>query len=466
MLIMKNYLFIILVINAIALAVLGNHGPTTTHEALGLFAMANIADSQSVVLPEAFGQYPEAVSIGEGKYLAPQPLWQQFGGSIVYKVSKVFFGVDRNWAGLQKFYRIVSYLGNLIASTILILLFARALNVKGVRGKEVLLMLVPLAFFSLVFTAGMVLQVHLFVAALCFWALHEINNGVYRINRDLPFRNSFIFTGVLLAFAGCLSIPAIGVGVGFLAMFITQKDSRFSRSAVNMIIGGLIPIILTIIFIAIYSKQIGGFIPPWPEAVVRGDDSPGTVIRYFFNSTVGFNGFFLYSPLALVGVISLIKRMNHFQKLAEKKKKLDHYARGQSLIAMSVYWGGILSLVLFWLAALMNGVPPQFAPEHLEMLSVKIGGDSVGLEANLRNYGTMQLLFLLPLLHHFNLHIFKERPFAKFKLFYHEVVRVGGLVALVGLATPAGGYLVPFIWALSQIALTMTTYWPRGTLLW
>ena len=463
---MKNYLFIILVINAVALAVLGNHGPSTTYEALGLFAMANIADSQQVVLPEAFGQYPEAVKIEDNKYLAPQPLWQQIGGSIAYKIAKVFFGVDRNWAGLQKFYRVVSYFGNLIASTILILLFARALAVKGVRGKEVLLMLVPLAFFSLVFTAGMTLQVHLFVAALCFWALHEINNGVYRINRDLPFRNSFIFTGVLLAFAGCLSIPAIGVGIGFLAMFITQKDSRFSRAAFNMIVGALVPIILTVIFIAIYSKQTGGFIPPWPEAVVRGDDSPGAVLRYFFNSTIGFNGFFLYSPLALVGVISLAKRMNHFQKLAERKKKLDHYARGQSLIAMSVYWGGILSLVLFWLAALMNGVPPKFAPEHLQMLSVKIGGDSVGLEANLRNYGTMQLLFLLPLLHHFNLHIFKERPFAQFKVFYHEVVRVGGLVAIVGLASPAGGYLVPFVWSLNQIALSVTSYFPMGTLLW
>jgi len=463
---MKRQLIIILVINAIALAVLGNHGPTTTREALGLFAMANIADSRTVVLPSAFGHYQEAVKIDNDKYLAPQPLWQQIGGSISYEIAKVFFGVEHDWDGLRRFYRIASYLGNLIASTMLIILFARALEVKGVRGKEILLMLVPLAFFSLVFTAGMVLQVHLFVAALCFWALHEINTGVYRINRDLPSWKSFILAGVLLAFAGCLSIPAIGVGVGFLAMFITQKDKRFARAVVNMIVGALIPIILTAIVIAIFSKQVGGFIPPWPEAVVRGDDSPGAVIRYFFHSTIGFNGFFLYCPLALIGVLSLVKRLNHFQRLAEKKKKLDHYARGQSLIAMSVYWGGILSLVLFWLAALMNGIPPNFTPEHLQMASIKIGGSSIALASNLRSYGTMQLLFLLPLLHHFNLHIFKERPFAKFKVFYHEAVRIGALVAIVGLASPAGGYLVPFIWSLNQIALSVTSYFPMGTLLW
>jgi len=433
---------------------------------LGLFAMANIADNQQVILPEAFGNYHEAIEVDKGKYLAPQPLLQQVGGSISYKIAKVFFGVDRNWEGLRKFYRIASYLGNLIASTILIILFSKALAVKGLRENEALLLLIPLAFFSLAFTAGMVLQVHLFVAALCFWALHCVNNGVYQLNRDLPHRKDFMFAGGFLAFAACLSFPVIGLAAGFLVIFLTQKDLKFNRVALDMILGAVGPVIITVVFITIYSRQAGIFIPPWPEAAIISDASPATVMKYFWHSTVGLNGFFVYSPLATLGVVSLFKRLNHFQSLTQRRKNLDRYAKGQYLIASSVYWGGILSLVFFWLETLINGVEPVFNPEHLQRSIINLGGDEIALESYLRSYGTLSLLFLLPVLHYFNLHIFKEKPFKNFKFFYHEVVRVGALIAIVGLGSPAGGYLVPFIWSLNQIAMTVTHYFPQGTLLW
>ena len=462
----NRHLIIILLINAIALAVIGNRGPTNTREMLGLFAMANIADNQQVVLPEAFGAYSEAIEIDKGKYLAPQPLLQQVGGSISYKLARVFFGVDQDWEGLQKFYRIASYLGNLFASTILIILFSKALSVKGIRGKNALLLLIPLAFFSLVFTAGMILQVHLFVAALCFWALHCVNNGVYLLNRDLPYRKAFMFAGGLLSFAACLSFPVIGLAAGFLVIFLTQKDLKFNRVALDIILGAIGPIIVTVVFMTIYSRQVGIFIPPWPEAATVSDSMPADVMKFFYNSTIGLNGFFIYSPLATLGIISLLKRLNHFQNLTQRRKNLDRYAKGQYLIASSVYWGGILSLVFFWLETLINGVQPPFSMEHLQRAVIKLGGDEIALESMLRPYGTMSLLFLLPVLHYFNLHIFKEKPFKNFKMFYHEVVRVGALIAVIGLGSPTGGYLVPFIWSLNQIAMTVTNYFPQGTLLW
>jgi hypothetical protein len=442
----KRHLLIILIVNAIALAVFGNHGPTSTREVLGLYAMANIAEKHQVVLPESFSKYPDVVKIDEGKYMAPQPLWQQLGGAVSYRIAKVFFKADENWEGMRRFFWIASYLANLIASTILLVIFAKALDVKSLGFREAMYMYIPLVFFSLILVAARTLEVYLFVAALCFWAFHLINSGVYLINRDMPFRLTFMMAGVLLAFAGCLNLPAIGIGLGFLAMFITQKDGKFNKAALDIVFGAIAPIALTVIATAIYSKQAGALVSPWPGVASATGASAGVALKYFYYSTIGMNGFFIYSPLALIGVISLVKR--------------------QALIAWSVYWGGIISLVLFWLDTLMNGVPVIFNPEHLKLVPFKLGGEEIGLASNLRTYGTMQLLFLLPLLHYFNLHIFKEKPFISFKPYYHEVVRLGGLFTLVGLASANGGYIVPFIWSLNQIAMTVTHHYPIGTLLW
>ena len=54
----------------------------------------------------------------------------------------------------------------------------------------------------------------------------------------------------------------MGIGLSFLAMFITQKDSKFKRAAIDMILGAIIPIMLTVLFVAVYSKQAGVFVPP------------------------------------------------------------------------------------------------------------------------------------------------------------------------------------------------------------
>jgi hypothetical protein len=462
----KRHLLIILIVNAVALAVLSKQRPTSTREVLGLYAMANIAEKHQVVLPESFSKYPDVVKIDEGKYMAPQPLWQQIGGAVSYRIAKVFFKADQNWEGMRRFFWIASYLANLIASTVLLIIFAKALEVKSLGFRESMYMFIPLCFFSLILVAAMTLEVYLFVAALCFWAFHLINSGVYLINRDMPFRLTFMMAGVLLAFAGCLNLPAIGIGLGFLAMFITQKDGKFNKAALDIVLGAIAPIALTVIITAIYSKQAGAFVTPWPGVASATGTSAGVALKYFYYSTIGMNGFFIYSPLALIGVISLVKRLNHFQRLMERGKRMDHYARGQALIAWSVYWGGIITLVLFWLDTLMNGVPVNFNPDHLKLVAFKLGGEEIGLASYLRTYGTMQLLFLLPLLHYFNLHIFKEKPFLSFKPYYHEVVRFGGLFTLVGLASANGGYIVPFIWSLNQIAMTVTHNYPIGTLLW
>jgi hypothetical protein len=482
----KRQLIIIIIVNAFILALLGNYGPANMREALGLYAMANIADHQQVVLPEGFGNYPDAIRVSEGKYLAPQPLWQQIGGSICYKVSKVFFGVEANYEGLRKFYHITSFLGNFIASTILILIFAQALSVKALKSNEILLMLIPMIFFSLILTSGMIMESYLWVATLCFWALHLVNGGVYLINRDMPFRKSFLFSGIVLAFAACLSLPALGIGIGFLAKFIIQRENKFKRAALDIFIGMLIPFALTILIVSVYSKSAGVIIPPWPETVSSNGATLDEAARYLYYCTFGFNGIFIYSPLVLMGAFSLLRRYLHFQKLVESGKRLDHYALGQSLIVSSVILGAIVSFVLFLLQALMNGTPEKASlqemyfwmislskgiptavnPELLPANNINLGGDTIWLPSLTNSFGSMVFLFLIPLFHYFNLHIFREKPFEKLKIYYHEVVRIGGLFAVVSLALPQGGYLVPFVWAVHKISVWISGHYPTGNPFW
>ena len=462
----QRLLIIILVINAVLLLLLGNRGPLSSRETIGLYAMANIAENKQVALPSSFERYPEAIKTANGKCLAPQPLWYQLGGSISYKISKVFFGVGMSWDGMKRYYRVASYLGNLIASTILILVFSQAIFVKGIKGREYLLLILPLVFFSLAFTYGMVLNEHLFVAAVTMWGLNFINGGVYCINRDLPYTKSFMLAGMLFGLAGGLSLLVIGFAIGFLIMFVTQKERKFQKAAVDMLKGSLVPVVLTIIFVVIYSHQCGAYVPPWPEIARMEGVQPGEALRYLFHSTFGLNGFFIYAPLSLIGIASLVKRLNHFQRLTERRKKLDYYARGQALFAWSVYWGGFIALAIFWITAVINGIPDKFNPSHLQMVEFTMGSDKTYLPSNLRQFGTPSLLFFLPVLHYFNLHIFREKPFKGFAVYYHEVVRIGALIAWVGLASPEGGYLVPFIWALNKIAVFMTDLFPQGTLFW
>ena len=269
-----------------------------------------------------------------------------------------------------------------------------------------------------------------------------------------------------MAFAGCFSLPAIGIGISFCAMFATQKEKRFQRAAVDMLIGAVLPVVLTVIFSIIFSRQCGAYIPPWPEVARSEGVSFAFALRYFFYSTLGLNGFFIYTPLALIGAIALVKRLNHFERMTEKRKKLDFYARGQRLLTWGVYWGAITGLLIFLFEALLSGIPRQFDMSQLQMVQYSIGGEKFHLPSLLRLYGTPELLFLLPLLHYFNLHIFRERPFAGFQFYYHEVVRIGAVIAWIGLASPAGGYIAPIIWALNRISVFVTNYYPIGTLLW
>lgn len=438
--------------------------PSTGDEAVRYAVALEVAAGRGLQVPEVLRDAPGTVALpGATSSAAPRyeprftPLYGLLLGGLA-KLVQMQTGADTDALPPLITYRTLALVPNLLAMTLLVWFFGQSIALRGLKDQRWWSLAIPVLLLSPLALRLTYLNEYALGAALCWTALALLNTALFRVAKEQPAVRWAAGAGAVLMLAAGFVPLALAAVVGFGGVLLAEKDSALRKLGTAWALGALPVAVLLVI------SHMWGFNKLLPLLHLH-EPAMGASIRYLLANLIGLNGLLWMFPPAAVGLVLLISRIIRTQEL-EGAQKVDPFRAGQGAFHWGAYWTVLAAIGLAVVDGAFGYGVPAASGGSKPILGILLPymGEQIRLTYVRFHYGGDAWIVFLPLLVYYCAFAFREPVLAAWRPWYHNGVRIGLLVWLIGTAQPAGGVVCPFLEAAWTWSVGVASYFPAGRL--